>query len=77
MSRVGVHWIRVNSQRAELQLELEYTVEQSRTAMPTLSRPETAVIGAAIESVPLSMVTAPGEKPGSLLVMAGAPYSAV
>jgi len=45
--------------------------------MPTPSRPETAVIGVAIESVPLSMVTAPGEKPGSLLVMAGDPYSAV
>jgi len=45
--------------------------------MPTLSRPETAVIGAAIESVPPSMVTAPGEKPGSLLVAAGDPYSAV
>ncbi len=44
--------------------------------MPT-SRPETTVIGVAIESVPLSMVTAPGEKPGILLVMAGDPYSAV
>ncbi len=41
--------------------------------MPTLSRPETAVIGVATESVLLSMVTAPGEKPGSLLVMAGDP----
>ena len=39
--------------------------------MPTLSRPETAVIGVAIESVLLSMVTARGEKPGSLLVVGG------
>jgi len=45
--------------------------------MPTLSRPETAVIGVVTESVLLSMVTARGEKPGSLLVVAGDPYSAV
>ena len=39
--------------------------------MPTLSRPETAVIGVATESVLLSMVTAPGEKPESLSVVGG------